>query len=112
MPGSEVECFACRTDVDIALCLIAEAIYAKELATVLVIGERNVGTDVLTFDDHKVLFGAVFAVSGGLSRPQFPAEARSPEQVQHGLVFGNFRGSHLHAKNDPGFAATDNIVGL
>ncbi len=41
--------------------------------------------DVLALDGDQVLFGAVLAVASGLLGPQFPAKARSLEQVEHGL---------------------------
>jgi hypothetical protein len=87
----KVEFFACWTDIDIALGFIAEAIRTKELGAVINIRERNVGADVLIFDSDNVLFSAIFVIPCHLARPQFPAEAGTPEQVEHRLVLHHLR---------------------
>lgn len=71
-----VEFFARRTDVDIALGVILELLRAEECGAVVVVGRRNVGMYVLMVESDKVLFCPVLAVTGGLSGPQLPAEAR------------------------------------
>ena len=76
-----VEFFASRTDVDIPLGMVLELLRAKERGAVVVVGRGNIGMEMLALDGNQVLLGAVLAVAGGLPGPQFPAEARSPEQV-------------------------------
>ena len=53
----------------------------------VVIGERDVGTDVLVFDGNDVLLRAVFAVTSDLPGPQLSAEAGVSEQIEHRLIF-------------------------
>ena len=107
-----VEFFASRTDVDITLGVVLERLRAKERGAVVVVGRGNVGMNVLVFESDNVLFRAVLAVAGSLPGPQFPAEARPPEQVEHGFVFGDFGGSHQHPQDDAGLAAIDDILRL
>src|SRR5690242_3863585 len=56
MPGSEVECFAGRTEIAITFGVVGEVLNAKEFGTMIVIGKGNVGTDMLVFDSHDILF--------------------------------------------------------
>ena len=78
--------FACWTEIDIAFRLIAEAVGAEELRAVITIRRGNVGRDLLPFDGDEIVFGAICAVASHLSRPEFPAEADAPEQIEHRLI--------------------------
>ena len=66
--------FACWAEIDITYRFIVEAVWAKETCSVVEIGRGNVGRDLLPFNSDDIVFGAVFAVAGHLSRPEFPAE--------------------------------------
>jgi hypothetical protein len=79
MPGSEVELYACRTDVDITLGIVLKLFRTKEIGSVIHIGNGNVGTNALVFDGNQVLFGAILLVSCDMSRLQFPTKASVPE---------------------------------
>src|SRR5207302_8157372 len=83
MRSIKAQFFACRTEVDITLCLIAELVRTQELGAVIHIRNGDVGPNALIFDGDQIVFGAVLLVAGDLSRPQFPAEARAPKQVEH-----------------------------
>ena len=85
MSGSKVQFFACWTDVDIALSLIAELVSTKVLGSVVHIRDGNVGANSLLFDGNQIVFGTVLLVASDLPRPEFPAEARAPKQVEHQL---------------------------
>ena len=85
-----VEFFACWTHIHITLSIIRELLSTKELGTVIHIRNGNVGTNALIFDGNKVLFRAILLVPCDVSRPQFPAKARTPEQVEHGLIVHDF----------------------
>ena len=75
----KVQFFACWADVDITLCIVLELLRAKEFRAMIVIRKGNVGTEVLAFDGHDILLGAVLLIARGLPGPQFPPEARSPQ---------------------------------
>src|SRR5258708_29221747 len=90
----KVQFFACWTNVDITLSFIAEAIRAKELGAMVVIGQRDVGTNMLVFNGDNVLLRAVFAVTSDLSGPQLPTKARPPKQIEHRLIFHHFGRRH------------------
>jgi len=49
--------------------------------------QRDIGTNVLVFKRYDVVNGAVGGVPGGLAWPQFPAKARTENEIEHGLVF-------------------------
>ena len=49
--------------------------------------QRDIGTNVLVFKRYDVVNGAVGGVPGRLTRPEFPAEARTENEIEHGLVF-------------------------
>ena len=90
MRAIKAQFFASRTHIDITLGFIGERLRTQELGTVIHIRNGNVGTNALVFDGNKVLFGAVLLVTRHLPRPQFPAEAGTPEQVKHRLVIHHF----------------------
>ncbi len=46
--------------------------------------------DVLVFKRHDIVDGSVGRVPGRLTRPQFPAEARAEDEIEHRLVFHDF----------------------
>src|SRR6266704_1656344 len=50
----QMQFFACWTQVDIALGFIAEAICTKELGAMVVIGQRDIGTDALVFEGDNL----------------------------------------------------------
>jgi hypothetical protein len=82
-----VEFFAGWTEIDIPLCFIAKAIRTKKLGAVVNIRKRDISTNMLGFQGNNILFRAVLAVSGHLSRPEFPTEAGAPDQITHWLNF-------------------------
>src|SRR6266487_4476585 len=112
MPRSEVQFFACWTQVDIALSLIAKAIRAKVCGTMIVVRKCHIRTHVLGFQGDNVLFGAIFAIPGDLSRPQFPAEASPENKIEHGLVLHDFGRCDESGQDNPRFAPINDIVGL
>gem|GEM_PF-4066972 len=71
----QMQFFACWTQVDITLRVIAEAIRAKELRAVLVLRKRYIRAHVLGFKGTTVLCGPVCAINRDLPRTQFPAKA-------------------------------------
>src|SRR5260370_1892440 len=56
----KVHVFACWTNVDITLSFIAEAIRAKELGAMVLIGQRDVATTMLAFNADTLLLRPVF----------------------------------------------------
>jgi hypothetical protein len=74
LPPIPVQFFTCRTEVDIAFDIIAEAGGRKELGALVESRKRHVRADVLAFNGDDVLFGAVLALPGGLFGPQLPAD--------------------------------------
>src|SRR6266849_7700250 len=68
--------------------------------------------DMLVFKRHDIVDGSVGRVPGRLTRPEFPAEARAEDKIEHGLVFHHFRGRDQHCHDDPCLAAIHHIVGV
>lgn len=98
---------ACRTEVEITLCLIVELVSTQELGAVIHIGKRDVGPNALSFDGDQIVFGAILLVTGDLSRPQFPAKARAPEQSAQRLIVHHFPRRHQDVQDDARFASID-----
>jgi hypothetical protein len=71
---------------------------------VINIRERNVGADMLIFDSNNVFFSAIFGIPCHLARPQFPAEAGTPEQVEHGLIFHHLGWCHQDVHDNARFS--------
>jgi hypothetical protein len=71
------------------------------------IGQGNIGTDAGVFQRFDVLGGAILGITRHVARPQFPAKAGTKDEIAHGLVIHDFRGSHQHLEHDPGFPAID-----
>ena len=94
-----MELFACRADIDITLSLIAEEARAEKFSAVVVIGKGNVGADTLGFVGDDVVFGAVLAIPGSLPGPQLPPKARAEDEIEHGFVFRDFRGSNQNIQD-------------
>ena len=68
--------------------------------------------DVLMFECLDVVDGSVGRVSRHLARPQSPAEARAPDQVEHRLVFHDFRRRDQYIHDNPRFTPTNHIMGV
>ena len=66
----------------------------------------------LPLDGGDVLDGAVLGVAGHLARPQLPAKARSPEQVERRLVLLHLGRGDQGGEDDPRPAAIDDVVVL
>ena len=79
MPGSEVQFFACWTDVHVTLGVIGECLDTKKLGAVIHIRNGNVGMDALVFDGDQIFFRTVLLVPGDVSGSEFPAKAGTPE---------------------------------
>src|SRR2546423_7280865 len=103
--------FPGRTDVDISLRFIAEAIRTEEGGTVVVIRQRDKGADRLGFKADNVVLRAVFTIASRESGPQFPTKTGSPKQIKHGLIIHDFRRGHQDLENDAGFPAINHIMG-
>ena len=58
----------------------------EELGAMIHIRNGNVGMDALTFDGDQIFFGAIFAVAGDLSGPEFPAEAQRQSKSSIGWL--------------------------
>src|SRR5947208_15961972 len=84
--------FPSRTDVDIPLRFIAEAIRTEEGGTVGVIRQRDKGADMWGFKADNVVLRSLFASACRRSGPQCPRKTGSPKQIKHGLISHNFRG--------------------
>gem|GEM_PF-4828009 len=95
-----MQLFACRTDVDITLGIVLELFRTKELGSVIHIGNGNVGTNALVFDGNQVLFGTILLVPCDVARPEFPAKAGPPEQVEHGLIVHHFGWRYQRCDNN------------
>ena len=81
-------------------------------AVLLPVGQGDVSTDAHVFHRSDVRNGPVLGVASHLPRPQLPAEARPPQQIEHRLVLHHLAGGHQHPHNDAAFAAIDDIVRL
>ena len=108
----EVQFFACLTEIDIAICDIAEAIRAKEWSTVIGERSRQICAYVLAFQSDDVLFGAIFPITGHLPRPQLPAKTGAEDQVEHRLVLHDLGRCDECGQDNSCFAAINDIVGL
>src|SRR6266446_1178148 len=93
------------TDVDITLRIVSELVLSVEGCAVIKIWQRYISPNVLVFKRDDI-------VSGRLTRPQFPAEAGTPQQIEHRLVFHNLRGSYQHGHDNPRLASIHHIVGV
>lgn len=69
MRSIKAQFFACWTEVDITLRLIAELVRTKERGAVIHIRNGDVGPNALIFDGDQIVFGSVLLVTGDLSRP-------------------------------------------
>ena len=74
------------------------------------VGQGNVGADASIFDGDDVLGRAVGGVAGHLPRPQLPAEADPPQQIQHGLVLHHLGRRDERGEDDPGLPAVDDVM--
>ncbi len=67
--------------------IVLELPLAVEWSSLVKVGQGHIGTNVLVFQRHDVVDGAVGRISCRLAWPQFPAEARAEDEVEHRLVF-------------------------
>lgn len=88
------------TDVNIPLRIIAKRLFAKDGGPLVKIGQRNVGSHVLVFHRYNIFDGAVGGIARDLAGPQFPAEARTEDKIEHRLVFHHFRGGDQRGQDD------------
>ena len=78
------------TGIGILFGIVLELSLAVERCPLVKIGQGHIGTHVLVFQCHDVVDGIVGRVACRLARPQFPAEARAEDEVEHRLVFHHF----------------------
>jgi hypothetical protein len=64
--------------------------------------QRHVGADARLLQDRNVLQGAVLAIGGDVVRAEAPPETGTPQEVQHGPVFGDLSRSDECVEDDPG----------
>jgi hypothetical protein len=90
--------------------IVRKVVLAEERSAVIHVGERDVGADAGILQGDDVLDRAVGSVPGGLLRMELAAEADSPQQVQHWLVFHDIGRRHQGSEDDAPFAAIDDVV--
>src|SRR5260221_2474059 len=73
--------------IDILFGIILELPLSVERSPLVKVRQGNIGTHVLLFKRYDVVNGPIGRVSCRLARPQFPAEARAEDEIEHGLVF-------------------------
>jgi hypothetical protein len=88
------------TNVDIPLRIIAKRLLAKDWGSFVKIGQRDIGSHMLIFHCHNSVDGAVGSLTRDLAGPEFPAEARAKDEIEHGLVFHHFRGGDQRGQDD------------
>src|SRR5215218_3191013 len=101
-----------RTLVEVLLGVVGELLLAEVGARLACPGQRHVGSDACLLYGGYVLDGTVGGVAGDLPRSDLPAEATTPEYVEHRLVLRNLEGSHEYVEDDPRFATVHNVVGV
>ncbi len=68
-----------RARIDVLLRIILELPLSLERRAVVKVRQGHIGVDVLVCKRHDVVDGSVGRVSCHLTRPQFPAEAHTPQ---------------------------------
>ena len=74
------------------------------------VGQGHVGADAGVLDGDDVLGRAVGGVAGHLVRPQLPAEADPPQQIEHRLVLHDVGRRDQRGEDDAALAAVDDVV--
>src|SRR6266516_1719026 len=77
--------------IGILVGVILELTLSVERGALVKVGQGHIGTNALVFKRHDILDGSIGRVSCRLAWPQFPAEACTPDEIEHRLVFHDFR---------------------
>ena len=72
-------------------CVVDEVVLPESPGSLPNLRQGEVGADPLVLDGGDVLDGAVLGVPGHLMRPQLPAEARAPQEIDGRLVLLHLR---------------------
>lgn len=67
---------------------------------------------MLVFQSDNVVLGAIFGISGHLSRLQLLAKAGAEDQIEHGLVLHHLRRGNQRGQDNARFATIHHVVGL
>ncbi len=92
--------------------IIAEAGGRKELSALLESRKRHVSVDMLGFQNHDIVFGAILRIPRHMAGSQLPAKAGAEDEIAHRLVLHHLRRRHQDIQDDAVFAPIDDIVGL
>src|SRR6266487_295762 len=98
------------TNVNIPLRIVAKRLLAVEGSSLVKIGQWNIGSHVLVFYSYNIVDRTVDGITRDLTRPQFPAEARAEDEIEHGLVFHHFRWGDQRSQDDTRLAPIHNVV--
>jgi hypothetical protein len=61
--------------IDILIGIVLKLPLPEERGPLVKVRQGHIGTDVLVFERHNIVDGAVCGIPGRLTRPQFPAKA-------------------------------------
>ena len=105
----EVQGLALGADREIVRGVISELGGSIIGPLVLPVRQGNIGADVLVLNGLDVLNGSIFGVASHLTGVQFPAEAHTPEQIEHRLVVHDLGRSDQCRQDDATLASIHDL---
>lgn len=99
-----------RPAVGVGLRVIGEARGTEVLGALVPIRQRRIHRDPGILDGDDVLDRPVGRVRGNLMRPEVPAEAGLPEEIEHHLVLHRLAWRDQHLEDDAGSTTIGQVV--